>query len=70
MEESLKIAKNIVSKGPLAIKKVKSVVRKGLEMSQTEGEELEAKQFGELFGKGSEGEKGMTAFLEKRKPEW
>ena len=55
MEETLKIAKNIASKGPLAIKKVKSVVRKGLEMSQIEGEELEANQFGELFGKGSEG---------------
>jgi len=70
MEETLKIAKLIASKGPLAIQKVKTTVRKGLEMSQTEGEKLEAQQFGNLFGEGSEGEKGMTAFLEKRKPEW
>ena len=70
MEETLKIAKNIASKGPQAIQKVKATVRKGLEMSQTKGEELEAQQFGNLFGEGSEGKKGMTAFLEKRKPEW
>lgn len=70
MEETLKIAKNISRKGPLAIKNIKSVVRKGLEMSQIEGEQLEASQFGDLFGTGSEGEEGMTAFLEKRRPEW
>lgn len=70
MEETLKIARNIVSKGPLAIQKVKAVVRKGLEMSQTEGEQLEAQQFGTLFGEGSEGKEGMQAFLEKRKPNW
>ena len=70
MEETIKIAKNISRKGPQAIKKVKTVVRKGLEMSQNDGEELEAKEFGTLFGEGTEGKNGMTAFLEKRRPEW
>ncbi|PLX12827.1 MAG: hypothetical protein C0598_05215 [Marinilabiliales bacterium] len=70
MEECMKIAKNIASKGPLAIKKVKSVVRNGLEMGQIIAEELEAKEFGTLFGDNSEGKEGMKAFLEKRKPQW
>jgi len=70
MEEVLKIAKNIISKGPNAIKKVKMVTRKGLLKNFKKGCELEAEEFGSLFGKGSEGEEGMKAFLEKRKPNW
>ncbi len=70
MEEALKIAKQIVSKGPQAIKKVKQVVRKGYEMSLEDGAALEAEHFGSLFGDNSEGREGMKAFLEKRKPEW
>lgn len=70
MEETLKIARNIASKGPSAIKKVKQVVRKGIELSLKEGEALEAEEFGSLFGEGNEGKEGMKAFLEKRKPVW
>lgn len=70
IEEVMKIAKTIASKGPLAVKKVKAVTRQGFLMEFEKGCELEAKQFGSLFGKGSEGEEGMKAFLEKRKPNW
>ncbi|MBC8320313.1 MAG: enoyl-CoA hydratase/isomerase family protein [Bacteroidetes bacterium] len=70
MEETMKIARNIISKGPEAIKKIKNVVRQGMEMSFTDGEKLEAQEFGTLFGDGNQGKEGMTAFLEKRKPEW
>ena len=70
MEETLKVANLIASKGPEAIKKVKKVVRLGMEMSFADGEKLEAVEFGTLFGKGNEGKVGMTAFLEKRKPHW
>ncbi len=70
MEETMKIAKNIASKGPSAIKKVKRVVRRGMDLSLNEGEALEAEEFGSLFGEGNEGKEGMKAFLEKRKPEW
>lgn len=70
MDEVMKIAKNIASKGPQAIKKVKAVARQGYEMSLDEGAALEAEAFGSLFGDNSEGREGMAAFLEKRKPEW
>lgn len=70
MQETLKIAKLIISKGSESIKKVKKVVRFGLEMNITDGEILESKEFGKLFGDGKEGKEGMTAFLEKRKPKW
>lgn len=70
MEEVMRIARLIISKGPLAVKKVKKVTRAAWEKSLTEGFELEAEQFGTLLGPGSEGEEGMKAFLEKRKPNW
>jgi enoyl-CoA hydratase len=70
MDEVLKIAQSIAHKGPQAVKKVKEVTRQGFLMDFDKGSELEAEQFGSLFGKGSEGEEGMKAFLEKRKPSW
>jgi enoyl-CoA hydratase len=70
MDEVIKIAKNIISKGPLAVQKVKKVTRQGILMDFEKGCELESVEFGSLFGKGSEGEEGMKAFLEKRKPNW
>ncbi len=70
MEEVMKIASTIASKGPLAVKKVKRVTRQGYAMDFDRGSELEAEQFGTLFGKGNEGEEGMKAFLDKRKPDW
>jgi enoyl-CoA hydratase/carnithine racemase len=39
-------------------------------MPLSDGEKLEAREFGTLFGEGKEGKEGMSAFLEKRKPEW
>ena len=70
MDEVMKLAGTIASKGPLAVKKVKAVTRQGFLMNFDEASELEAHHFGTLFGSGSEGEEGMKAFLEKRKPNW
>lgn len=70
LDTCLEIAQIIAGKGPKAISKVKLVTHKGFDMSLEEGNKLEAEHFGSLFGKGSEGEEGMTAFLEKRKPNW
>lgn len=68
MDEVIKIAKTIASKGPKAVKKVKYVARKGLLSDFEKGCDLEAEYFGSQFK--NEGEEGMKAFLEKRKPNW
>ncbi len=70
LEETLRIARQIAFKGPLALQKVKKVTRQGLELNLEDGCRLENKEFGPLFGMGSQGEEGMKAFLEKRKPQW
>lgn len=64
-----KIAKTICSRGPLAIKKAKQAALQGWDLSLDEGLELEAKQFGGLFGTADQRE-GTTAFVEKRSPKF
>ncbi len=70
MDEVMRIAKLIATKGPRAVEKVKLLAHNGLSMSMEEASDLEAQHFGSLFGAGNQGEEGMKAFLEKRKPEW
>lgn len=69
-DEVMKLAKTVASKGPQAVRKVKRVTRAGMGMSFEQGCALEAEYFGYMFGPRSEGEEGMRAFLEKRKPNW
>jgi len=68
MTEVRAIAEKIVSKGPKAIRKVKSIARKGLLTGFESGCNMESVEFGSLFE--NEGKEGMRAFLEKRKPNW
>lgn len=68
LEEALRLANVISSRGPDAVKLVKSVTRQGSDMLLHEGSKLEADSFGQLFG--GQGTEGMNAFLEKRKPKW
>lgn len=68
MDEVMKIAKTIASKGPKAIRKVKYVTRQGMLSDFESGSRLESEEFGSLFK--NEGEEGMRAFLDKRKPNW
>jgi enoyl-CoA hydratase len=68
MEEVMAIAKKIASKGPLAVRLVKEVARRGLLEGFEQGSALEAEKFGDPFG--NEGAEGMHAFLEKRPPRW
>ena len=69
MDEVMKIARKMAANGSLAIRKAKEVIRKGREIPFKEGSQMEAAAFSKLFDYPSTKE-GMTAFLEKRKPNW
>jgi len=68
MPTVLGLAKTIASKGPTAVKLVKSVSRRGFLMDFEAGCALESETFGSLFE--NEAAEGMRAFLEKRPPKW
>lgn len=68
MDEALKIADQIGTKGPQAIKQVKKVTHTGVLDGFSVGSALEMEEFSKLFEK--EGKEGMRAFLEKRKANW
>jgi enoyl-CoA hydratase len=65
LAQTLELAKKIASKGPVAVKAAKKVIRQGIGKDMQTACELEAKEFAGLFGNGESGE-GMKAFLEKR----
>jgi len=68
LDEARRLANLIATKGPMAVKLVKQVTRKGIEMNYSVAEMLEQQHFGDPFE--NEGAEGMKAFLEKRKPVW
>ncbi len=68
MDEVIKVAKIIASKGPKAIEHVKKVARQGRFIPFKEANRLESEVFASLFG--NEGTEGMKAFLDKRDPKW
>lgn len=67
MEETRKVASQIAANGAVAVKLSKMVINAGFNMDLTEACSLESYAFS--FGFATEDQKeGMTAFLEKRKP--
>ncbi|KAJ5753654.1 uncharacterized protein N7511_007807 [Penicillium nucicola] len=69
LEEALKTAETIAGYSRVAVVAGKEVVNKSQELSLKEGVEYERRLFHALFG--SKDQKiGMTAFAEKKKPEW
>jgi enoyl-CoA hydratase len=69
LDEAKKLALEIASKAPVAVRLAKESVNKAFESSLTDGLDYERKLFYFLFGT-EDGHEGMTAFVEKRKPEW
>lgn len=63
------IASNIASRGPEAVKLSKEAINRGLDTTLVEGLVMEAERFREVFRTEDKGE-GLTAFVEKRKPDF
>ncbi len=66
LAEAVNMAEAILVKGPYAIRQAKVAINKGLEVDINTGCELEGNLFALCFGE--EQKEGMSAFLEKRKP--
>ncbi|MCK4427357.1 MAG: enoyl-CoA hydratase/isomerase family protein [candidate division Zixibacteria bacterium] len=72
MNVCMELANKIASKGPTAIKLAKQVIDEGIGATFEVGSAREGRErngFAECFASG-EAKEGMTAFLEKKKPNW
>ena len=69
MEEALKTAKTIASKGKASIRAAKQAINNGMDADLATGCKIEIDAFA-LCMASEDAREGTTAFLEKRKPEW
>jgi len=69
LDEALKLAEEIASRAPLAVRAAKKMINQVYEESLSEGLAEEKQEFYNLFSSADQKE-GMQAFIEKRKPEW
>ena len=69
LDEAIKLAEEIASRAPLAVRAAKKMINQSFERTLSEGLDEEKHSFYNLFASEDQKE-GMTAFIEKRKPEW
>ncbi len=69
LNEALKLAEEIASRAPLAVRAAKKMINQAYERSLTDGLAEEKREFYDLFATQDQKE-GMAAFVEKRKPDW
>jgi enoyl-CoA hydratase len=69
LNEALKLADEIASRAPLAVRAAKKMINQSYERTLAEGLDEEKQTFYNLFASEDQKE-GMEAFIEKRKPEW
>ena len=69
MEEVLKTAREIASKGKVSLRAAKQAINNGLNTDLATGIHIEVDAFGLCYGS-SDSKEGTSAFLEKRKPEF
>jgi enoyl-CoA hydratase len=69
LDETLKLAEEIASRAPIAVRAAKKMINQAFERALAEGLAAEKQEFYNLFATEDQKE-GMQAFIEKRKPEW
>lgn len=69
LDEALKLAEEIASRAPLAVRAAKKLINAAYESSLTAALDEEKHAFYDLFDSHDQKE-GMQAFIEKRKPNW
>jgi enoyl-CoA hydratase len=69
LEEAVKLAEEIASRAPAAIRAAKKMISQTFERTLSDGLAAEKQEFYNLFATEDQKE-GMQAFMEKRKPEW
>jgi enoyl-CoA hydratase len=69
LDEALKLADEVASKAPVALRLAKEAVDKAFEMTLSEGVAFERRLFYMLFATEDQKE-GMDAFINKREPKW
>ncbi len=69
LEEALKLAEEIASRAPIAVRAAKKMINQSYERFLADGLAEEKQVFYNLFATEDQKE-GMKAFAEKRKPEW
>lgn len=69
LDEALKLAEEIASRAPVAVRVAKKMINLAYERSMKDGLREEKQEFYNLFATEDQKE-GMKAFVEKRKPNW
>jgi enoyl-CoA hydratase len=69
LDEALKLAEEIASRAPLAVRAAKKMINQTYERTLAESLTVEKQEFYNLFASEDQKE-GMKAFAEKRKPNW
>jgi enoyl-CoA hydratase len=69
LDEALKLAQEIASRAPIAVRAAKKMINQAYERTLTEGLTTEKQEFYNLFATEDQKE-GMQAFIEKRQPQW
>ena len=69
LDEALKLADEIASRAPLAIRAAKKMINQAYERTLTDAIHAERQEFYNLFATADQKE-GMKAFIEKRRPVW